>query len=341
VSSRSAPLITKARRGAARTGYMLAVVIALAAASLNPPTVQHETRAPVAPPAARAVGYTQRTFSTERFSAANVDVAKQLASGKQWYLWRLFGCDTPADQVGLAFDGTAQVWGKCGPNGALMSAMAKPDAPGGWVGTMFGGGGYFEAEIAYDAAAVDVKQGWPSWWAMSGEHLFAMRPGKSWARHADPEYEHFIEVDMFEALRPRSFYPDSYAAAVHDWYGRWARTCPRRYCVVDTPYGTNTATGPIGMKWNEWHRVGMRWIPATSARQGELTFYLDDAVVGPTVHYDRYADQPPPVPARGEWAFSVIDRQHLVLILGAGPNTPIRVRSVAVWQKSGTGNLVR
>lgn len=334
------PLIAAVERAAMQLGLMFAGAVALAAASSTPPNGR-PVAATAPPPAARAAGFVTRTFATTRFSPANVDTGKRLDSGRQWYLWHLFGCDTKPDQVVLPGDGTAQVFGPCGPNGALMSAMAKPGAPGGWVGTMFGGGGYFEAEIAYDAGAVDLARGWLSWWAMSGEHLFQLRPQMLWAGHPDPFYEHFIEVDTFEALRPRALYPDSYAAAVHDWYGHYKQTCPMRFCAVDTPFRGNTATGPPGTDWSAWHRVAVRWIPATAARQGELSFYLDDARVGPVVRYDRYTDQPPPVPRQGGWAFSIVDRQHLVLIFGAGPATPIRVRSVRVWQTDAKENLVR
>jgi len=37
--------------------------------------------------------------------------------------------------------------------------------------------------------------------------------------------------------------------------------------------------------------------------------------------------------------FDRLDQQHLVLILGTGPNEPMSIRSVNVWQASGADNL--
>ena len=154
-----------------------------------------------------------------------------------------------------------------------------------------------------------------------------------------------VEVDILEALLPRAQYPNSYAETVHDWYGRYAKTCPKHFCKVSTPYRGNITNGPAGTDWRQWHKIAMRWVPATAAARGEITFYMDDRQVDSTVRWDRFANQSPPVPAYvpggGSWAFSVIDRQHLVLIFGAGSKTPIRIRSVNVWQASARGNLMR
>ena len=82
----------------------------------------------------------------------------------------------------------------------------------------------------------------------------------------------------------------------------------------------------------------MLWIPATPTRRGSFSFYFDGVQVGPTTPYAAFQDQAPPPSFFSPWLFGIIDRQHLVLILGSNSG-PLRVRSVNVWQASGANNL--
>jgi hypothetical protein len=44
-------------------------------------------------------------------------------------------------------------------------------------------------------------------------------------------------------------------------------------------------------------------------------------------------------PANQSWAFSIIDRQHLALILETGLNQTMKVKSVNVWQTTDANNI--
>jgi hypothetical protein len=293
------------------------------------------------PASARAAGYRLNTFHVDKVTAAQIDFGQTLAPGKKLYFWNLFGCQAKDSEVVLPGDGTFEVTSHCGPGGTMMSGVRKPGTPG-YVGTAFGGGGYFEAEIAYDPTAVNLADGWPAWWTMSAEHLWAL-PGAAWPGQPGAgrlHYEHFVEPDLFEGMVRPPHHTTSYLATVHDWYGTFDKTC-KGYCSYSTPYNVNLKSGPPGHDWKAWHKVAMLWRPATATAAGTLTFYLDGVQQGAPVAWSRFDGRAaaPPVKAATPWRFGVIDSQHLVLILGAGRSTPLRVRSVNVWQASTAGNI--
>lgn len=287
------------------------------------------------PAAAQAAGFTTKTLETTDFSAATVDMSKTLARGYHWYLWNFFGGSVvPAD---ITFPGGGTISVGAG-NGAIASGAIAPGRPG-FVGRAFGGGGYFEAEFRFKLAVGDTGAGgWPSWWAMSAEHMWQL-PGKDWPGQV-PGYEHFIEIDAFEKFGVAPSSPD-YLTTVHDWYGTFRGTCgkERVFCKASTRYKDNVVTLPKGANWNNWHRVGMLWIPASAKRHGQISFWLDGKRVGQIVRYDRYVDQVPPVTITDRWAFSFVDRQHLVLLFGSSAASPLQVRRVTVWQADATKNL--
>jgi hypothetical protein len=237
--------------------------------------------------------------------------------------------------------GALAVTSHCGPGGTLVTGARKPGAPG-YIGTAFGGGGYFEAELAWDSNSVDLGKGHPAFWSMSAEHLWQL-PAAAWpgqASVAGRRYEHFVEPDIFEALLPVRKFPWSYFGSMHEYWGAWERTCPR-LCESSSSYWDNVRTAPAGTDWSQFHRMGMLWVPATASQQGALAFYLDGEPMGPAIHFERYqGSERPPVPKTAPWRFGVIDQQHLVLIFGAGPDSPLRVKSISVWQRSAAQNLV-
>jgi hypothetical protein len=322
-------------------GLLLATLASCAVGATVADGRAEPTGAAPPPAAARAAGYTLNTFHVGDVTAAQIDFGQTLAPGRKLYFWNLFGCQAEDAEAVLPGDGTFRVTSHCGPSGTLMSGVAKPGAPG-YVGTAFGGGGYFEAEIAYDPAAVNLGEGWPAWWTMSAEHLWAM-PGAAWPGQGAVgrvPYEHFVEPDPFEALAPPPHHTTSYLGSVHDWYGAFDKTC-RHFCSSTTPYSFNLKSGPPGHDWNAWHKIAMLWVPATATAAGSLTFYLDGVKQGASLSWTRYDGRAasPPVEASTPWRFGVIDRQHLVLIFGAGRHAPLRVRSINVWQASAAANI--
>jgi len=297
----------------------------------------HPPVAGVPAPAASA-GYPIHTFASDAdFGAKNVDMGLTGAAGFQWYVFNFFGYRPSSALTTFNADGSvtiAQYPGR-GPDTNLASAASIPSAPH-YRGTAFGGGGYFEATLAWDHATVDEVGAWPAWWTMSLEHMAGL-PGRLWPGQG-ANYEHFVEPDIVEDDLGKS-YKNAYGGNVHDWYGQLETTCPHHvFCDIDLPFMAVVRTVPAGTDFNAWHRYGFLWIPATSAKAGSISYWFDGVRVGLTTIYYRLPPRATP-PAGAPWTFSVIDDQHLVLILGTGASTPLRVRDVDVWQASAAGNL--
>jgi hypothetical protein len=286
----------------------------------------------IGPPlAAVEAGYTVNTFATNRaFTPATVDLKLTYRTGFQWYLWNFF--HEPGRLDGLQVQGGVANTSRPGSNGVIASAGRTPQ---GFVGTAFGGGGYFEAEIAFDPATIDQKQGFPAFWAMAVEHL--AESGEQWPG-APEGYRHFFELDIFEYDRAPEE-ANVYGTTLHDWYGVYRKTCAS-YCAVSTPYGDGTVRAPPTTDWRRFHRIGVLWIPAVSATPGSIRYFFDGTEVGSPVRYHALGGEPPPVSIAAPWRFGIADRQHLVLILGSG-STPMKIRSVKVWQRSAVANFTR
>jgi hypothetical protein len=207
------------------------------------------------------------------------------------------------------------------------------------VGTAFGGGGYFEATFKFDPQDIIKNRfnGWPAWWSMAIEHM-ANLDTRQWPGQ-QKGYEHFIEADFFEydledyAGRGKLNY---FGGALHDWFGL---PSSEPYSHVTVPHSVVVRAVPIDTDFTQYHRYGFLWVPATATRDGYAEYYFDGERVGRRVAWSQSTNQaPPPNPP---WMFSVIDRNHLVLILGTGVNEPMTVLSVNVWQVSDDHNMRR
>lgn len=307
---------------------LLALLLAL-------PVTAQEMPAVSAPPQAAAFGYKMRTFSS-RFDM-DVDTAGSLKPGFKWYFWRFFGQSAKAENVliGGAEKGVTLLGDTTGPNGQLATA-APVSTSAKFVGSAFGGGGYFEATFKFDPKEVISRGfvGWPSWWSMALEHMAGLDT-RQWAGE-QAGYEHFIEADIFEYdLKDdvRAGNENYYGGAVHDWYGHPDQGLKK----VTLPHFAVVRKAPRGIDFNQYHRYGLLWVPATESRNGFLEYYLDGRPIGLKVEWTKLIDQAPP--PRSPWMFGVTDRNHLVLILGTGVGQPMTIESVDVWQSSDENNL--
>jgi hypothetical protein len=285
---------------------------------------KHSTQTP---PQASAAGFNTQTFNSV-FASAKFDMAGTNATGKEWYLYNFFGGTASSSGLTLNADKSLTIAGVS--QGQISTAA---DLGGGnFVGTAFGGGGYFEATLKFNPAIVNTANGWPAFWSMAIEHL-AQTAAQQWSGQA-AGYNHFIEADFFEYNISNGI---SYSGTLHDWYGIFNSTCPPNYCNVASP---NVRPGITGFNWNTYHKVGMLWIPATGGTNGSATFYLDDVQQGSPVTWSQFTTQSPPPGGSATWTFGVYDNQHVAVILGTGLNQFLTVQSVRVWQASSAGNLV-
>jgi len=313
-----------------------------AALTLFSPHSEAETGAAI-PQAAKAAGYTKLTFDGE-FIRNTIDLNNSTAPGFDWYLAQFFGqTATASHSVVTNSDGSVTLSGKDTVI-SINSAAPRRGAPD-WVGTAFGGGGYFEAIVKFDPAKTMANIGsqWPAFWSMAIEHLDAL-PGEQWLGQATG-YSHFIEPDFFEYDVANNFVPNQYGGAIHDWYGIQKRTCRNKgYCgVTNASGGGSSFTNfrvrvPSKTDFTKFHSFGFLWVPATSTAMGYARYYFDGIATSDRVTWSKYSDQPPP-PGLAPWTFGIIDRQHLVIALTTGPNQPLTIKKVIVYQASAAHNL--
>ncbi len=229
---------------------------------------------PVPPPNfAAAVGYTNNTFSST-FNASQVDMTNTLKPGYNWYLAQPFShYVTPASSIVMNGDGSGTF--ENNSNGSPWSAgFPNGGSDGRWVGTVFGGGGYFEATLKFDPNTVtNTSAGWPAWWSLAIEHC-AYMPQQQWPGQVT-NYMHFIEPDFFEWDVPTYGNPqeESYGGAMHDWSGVYT-TNGYPYNVAQ-PWPGFVITTPSATDFTQYHKYGWLWVPATATKNGYAQYYFD------------------------------------------------------------------
>lgn len=264
--------------------------------------------------------------------------AEDGAPGFRWYA-RLFavwgGSTSPRDAFSISQGVLTIAGGQLGTAGPARNAH-------GFVGTTFADGAYFEARIAFDAAAVRFDASapitptnwWPSFYSMPIEYFMhsSQWPGQV------PGFAHFAEDDFFEAwLETRR-----YGGAMHDWYG--LPSCRlgganSGYCDISNDGNSPQVVGksfanevPRGTDWRQFHVVGQLWVSGktTPDKRGFVQFYFDGKPTADRVEWSDGPMQGPP--PSGNTAFSVLDQDHLVVYIGSPAHTPLKVDWVRVWQ---------
>jgi hypothetical protein len=313
------------------------VRMGIAAATVSGLLAGGSAAASLPPADAAAAGFTQNTLSA--FKPGSIDVDDTKKSGFSWYFYHFYGSQPRRQNIVLNSDGSVTFNGDTtGPNGQLATAApAKNGAK--FVGVAFGGGAYIEAAIKFDpnAARSKISNGWPSFWAMSLEHLAT---GAAQWVGKPPGYEQFIEADFFEYdIDGPNLGLNYYGANLHDWYGVYNQTCPGHpFCDSWRDYSdVKTAVSPT-TDFTQYHTYGFLWLPASDSKAGQVQFYFDGSRVGKTITWAKFAHQMD-IPDGQPWKFGALDKQHLVLILGTGLGKPMTVGSLNVWQSSNDQNL--
>ena len=298
-----------------------------------------ETRLP--PPAAAAAGYLQHTFSAP-FVESDVDLSASPARSKSWYLWNFHHLSRTPGEIRLHGDGSASIAAKTVNefNGQVTTAAAAADQQSGFVGTAFGGGGYFEATLAFDpeqVAAGNTAAGWPSFWTQPLEMV--LNRGEAHWPGQPAGYNHYAELDILEygyvlAHGARN----TYGVDVHDFYGQAGKTCSNWLC--DYELGRRLATAQVSPEtdFKRFHRYAALWAPASSTSEGYLQHFFDDEPVGTKVTWKMLPADATPPPDGKDWAFSIFDKEKHLLVLGSSRVAPLQVERVDVWQKSDAEN---
>lgn len=294
------------------------------------------------PRQAREAGYLLNTFNSD-VTKAEVDSDKLYRSGKAWYLYNFWGSDVSARGIVFPGDGPAYVINDGMNRNAQIASGARKQSrnPGTFVGTAFGGGAYFEATLAFDpeqVRAAGLAAGWPSFWTLPVEVV--LRDGMAQWHDQPKDYEQYAEIDIMEyGLIHKGYALRFYGSNVHHFYGIFRKTCSQGYCNHDLGLKDSLIELPHHVKLTDFHRYGLLWSPATDKRLGFLQRYFDDVPIGDRVSWRPMPINALPPPVGKEWAFSVIDSAHHVLILGSSKSAPLHIKNVSVWQASDRDNI--
>jgi hypothetical protein len=284
-----------------------------------------------APAYAAEAGYHTNVFSTD---CHGWDISVDGGGAHDWYLTQFDDQTTPSMCVGV--DAGVLTLG-CG------SASTAGPSDGGWTGTVFGGGAYFEATLAFNPNPDGGLSSWPAFWGEPIEHLADGQPDTKdsdrWPGQA-AWYAHYCEVDFFEynvqwADKNHCPDPTAWNGAIIDWYGIWSPDGGypghlNNYNGSDGHDPVNVNCAPKATDFNAFHRYGALWTPSVAGSQGSMRRYFDGVATADVVTWVG----PPPAtpPPSGDNIFSVIDTQHLALILDTAKGWPMQVKAVNVWQ---------
>ena len=278
---------------------------------------------PSVPPAAAAAGYKMLTFGPQMIVGAFP------GDTGNWERFNFFGSDWTKQPITINSDGSVVMYANGANNYAAMlcsAHLSKGTTPLPFGGVAFGGGAYFEAIMSF---ILDTITGGPAFWTWPIEALTQSGSATThWPGQA-ADYGDFVEIDFAE------FYPGIASEQINtsllNWYGNTGQSL-----------GEGNIPRVSGIDWNQPHKYGFLWTPATATTQGSGKWFLDDQPIGITVTWNLYDPTLPPPPVYPGSAFSVLDKTHLALILGNFQNVtnPVTVHGVSVWQASAANNLV-
>lgn len=272
------------------------------------------TRAQAAPPGAIAGGYTRSALWDDFNSGATIDRSGAGAAGFNWYTdlpWS--GGRTPAWCVTTS-DSVLTLQQAQHNNNVAISSVSPTTGQGRAFSY-----GYFEALMSFDTSLGTQSAGCPSFWLLPRSQV------------VNPQLRHHSEIDVFEAWHdPYDDYGGSFDGTLHDatpkYDGTWA------YNRLQNR--NNVILGKV--RSNTWQLFGCLWRP------GEVRWYLDNELMT-SVQYggDRFPSCITWDPSTGEnvqrWGcYSTLDdaaNEGMVMLFGTGPNWPLRIHWVQVWQQ--------
>jgi hypothetical protein len=282
------------------------------------------------------------TFDDEFDSISTVDMSNTQAPGFKWYLTAFFGNSLFSSANVSMTGGVLTISSGNRPGYCLWSAVPTPSHVSPYYnGTVFSGGFYVEASIAFDNTLVTNPSvdGFPVLWLESIQHALSYPGNSPLAANADrwpgqaSGYEHWVEDDFFAYdFNAGGANPTKYSSPVLDWWGIFNSTCTPSYCL--TQNGNIITLGAT--TWTSFHRVGRLYTPGTPGNnwQGSITAYFDGVQVGATITWTGNQGNGTPAPT-GTFLYSAVDAEALVLILATGTGQPLQIDYVRVWQLPG------
>ena len=283
--------------------------------SLMMPSVYVGESIPIPSPAF-SHGFTNRVFFDDFTSINTIDINNTKSVGYNWYTnnsWTSASypwvtlAPTSSSDISIA-DGVLRLANDASGIGECLNSAVQADNASGYIGTVFGGGAYFEARISYDSTLSKLTStGTPAFWTLAIEYLVG-------------NASEFAEIDVFEAIPTGSDGMVRIQSTLHDWAAN-----------NKNPVVITSITGqPVG-----FHIYGLLWVPASkNGSTGLIEMYYDGTLVASTVtNYSSSAGAIPSFePSNPNGVFSIVDSQHFPLILGCGTNWPMNIDWVKVYQ---------
>lgn len=309
---------------------------------------------------------------------SNVDfnpTGSQNAS-KHWFTQKFFGGgNEPANTFTFTPTGMTIASTLSFDTGNYNLATATPaNNPQGWVGNAFGGGAFFEAGISFNVNNVISSNfaGWPSFWSLATE--WAAQKGADPFPGQASNWHQYVEDDFFELLNSGD--PTHvWGTGIHHWFGPFGGPCPYGYKInqpnlcdainlnnAGSDYNNAFVRQQSGavVDWSTVRKIQHLWVPGTAANsnKGYVQNWMDNlpaqggagsgafAPLAKTGWTDGAYTYPATFPGNAgsrNFVFSILDQQHLVVILGDGPSTgnhQYKVNFVRVWQIPGCGTIV-
>jgi hypothetical protein len=277
-----------------------------------------------------ASGYTL-VMDEEFTNPSSIDTNNTLQPGFNWYLARPYRW--PATQASeLLVNPTAREPGGSltinpATNVAAWQLATAAVTPGGSVvGTTWGPGRgwYLEVSILFDDVLARAH-GSPAVWMEAVEHMTGR---DQW--EGQPGYQHFTEIDIFEYNTYGFMGNGSFGSYRHDWYGTKAPYLEAGYtgymAIVPSP-------PPV---WTSWHKISALYIPGGSIQMwfNDVPYQYTNGLgtVVPFTWTGGGNGKPPIAIAPGNpSAYSEIDHNNFVIVLGACVGCPLQVGYVKMW----------
>ncbi len=268
------------------------------------PTVTPEPTPQVdVPEAAAEVGYTSLVFYDDFDDPSTIDWEGTGEAGYKWYIDRPFGW-TPLQDGDVVIENSVATIApkKSCANWGISTYSAKGDTGEAWTYA------YFEARIRIniDMTKADLtEKGQPAFWSFSKAHTTGRDEGR-WG-----------EIDFYEvAFENDGTFMNTLVTSMHD-----SR-------VEDGKQRNLSNTNNIHKFFltEDWHTIACLWTP------GSVKWYLDGGYISETTYSADGLPSPASTTNQEEGCFSILDQEEMLVILGSGPDWPMEVDWVRVWQ---------
>ena len=229
-------------------------------------------------------------------------------------------------------DGSVRIFGNSTYHFNDHISACSPGNP--FRGVAFGGGGYFEVDMAISGTITGwcvpnteggdpSCTGWPAWWCSNAYGNYSALPNTM------PDAQG-IEYDAAEFLDASS---RNFSAGIILWSGDGR-------LLNNSQVGQgNGFSGPVGFNFAARHKYAWLWVPATNTTQGYIKNYMDGVQFGLTYTWNKYVEGRNWQQSADNDPWAVMDKSIQKLMIGCGTNNNITVYTVTVWQANDSGNF--